>query len=142
MEWYESEQGKDEFLQELNSRFKFHKDGTVEPRENDQSSYKHKLPDTIDADYKEAYQHFTHNFKKNHPELIEEWGTTSNVRFCNPADVKMLDSEGNVMLCSCGNPAGSGIMSKSVSLVWCSDCSPMHKYSSKLIYMPDDKFSA
>jgi hypothetical protein len=43
----------------------------------------------------------------------------------------MLDGEGNVILCKCGKPAGSGIGGKEAYSVWCSDCSPLSKEAVK-----------
>ena len=49
----------------------------------------------------------------------------------------MRDSEGNIIKCKCGNPAGSGIIRKESYMAWCSDCSPYKdEPEAKLVYNP------
>lgn len=59
-----------------------------------------------------------------------------NVRFLNPESVRMYDSEGKVINCKCGKPAGSAAMGKEAFVAWCSDCSPLHKEEAELAYRP------
>lgn len=66
-----------------------------------------------------------------------EYGSIGNVRFLNPENVSMNDSEGNEMKCSCGNKAAGGIFGKEVSKIWCSDCDPnKNGYSAEFVYRP------
>ncbi len=67
-------------------------------------------------------------------ELQAEYGSNGNVRFMNPEDVRMYDSEGNVVLCKCGKPAGSAAIGKEAMVAWCSECSPLEKHEAKLVY--------
>lgn len=69
-------------------------------------------------------------------DLQAEYGSTGNVRFLNPENVRMYDSEGNVVLCKCGKPAGSAAMGKGAMIAWCSDCSPLNKESAEFVYRP------
>lgn len=56
------------------------------------------------------------------------------LRFLPPGIGVMCNEEGNIVLCSCGKPAGSGAMGKHTLAVWCNDCSPLNQSPSKLIY--------
>jgi hypothetical protein len=53
---------------------------------------------------------------------IPEFGTSIPVRFLDASQVKMYDSEGNEVFCSCGKPAGSAIIGKNFSKAMCSEC--------------------
>ena len=68
--------------------------------------------------------------------LIAEYGSFGNVRFLNPEDVRMYDSEGNVVLCKCGRPAGSAAYGTKAMIAWCEDCYPLAKETVKFIYRP------
>lgn len=63
-----------------------------------------------------------------------EFGTTGNIRFLDPSQVTMRDSEGNIILCKCGKPAGSMISGKNAFLAHCSDCSPLGNGAAEFIY--------
>ena len=72
--------------------------------------------------------------------MIEaEYGSVGNIRFLNPDSVKMHDSDGNVVLCKCGKPAGSGVIGKEAFVAWCSECSPLNNFSAEFIYKPELK---
>lgn len=63
-----------------------------------------------------------------------EYGSSQPVRF---AKAVMRDGDGNVMLCQCGKPAGSGCMGKESYIVWCSDCTPYKDMPvAEFIYRP------
>ncbi len=48
---------------------------------------------------------------------------------------KMIDADGNEMLCKCGNAATSGIIGKEAYVLRCSTCSPFQP-SIDLIFEP------
>lgn len=50
-----------------------------------------------------------------------EFGSSQPIRLAN---VSICDGNGNVMLCECGQPAGSGAIGKEAYILWCEDCSP------------------
>src|SRR5690348_1605564 len=56
------------------------------------------------------------------PPLESEFGTSMPVRFLPPSQVKMYDSDGKEVFCSCGKPAGSAIIGKHASKAMCSEC--------------------
>ena len=66
--------------------------------------------------------------------MQEEWGSSQPIRFLDPDSVRMYDTEGNVMLCKCGKPAGGGVFGKEAFQVWCTDCAPLSKTDAKFIY--------
>lgn len=51
-----------------------------------------------------------------------EYGTSMPVRFLKPSQVKMYDTEGKEVFCSCGKPAGSAIIGKDASIAMCTEC--------------------
>lgn len=59
-----------------------------------------------------------------------------SARFLNPASVRMVDGNGNEILCKCGKSAGAGAFGKEAFVAWCTDCSPMHKKAAKFVYKP------
>lgn len=63
-----------------------------------------------------------------------EYGSFGNVNFLKPENVKMYDSEGNVILCDCGKPAVTGVIGKDSFASWCSECSPMTRYPSDIVF--------
>lgn len=63
-----------------------------------------------------------------------EYGSVNGLRFIQPSNVKMYDSEGKVVLCKCGNPAGCSAMGKESYIAWCSDCSPLSKEVANFVY--------
>jgi hypothetical protein len=66
--------------------------------------------------------------------MISEYGSIGPIRFLNPENVRMYDGNGNVILCKCGKPAGSGAIGKEAFIAWCSDCFPGNKEGAKLTY--------
>lgn len=56
--------------------------------------------------------------------IREEWGCYGNVRFLPAESIKMYDSDGNVVLCKCGKPAGTAAIGKEAFVAWCPECSP------------------
>lgn len=69
-------------------------------------------------------------------EIESEFGSISPINWLKPENVKMYDSDGNIILCKCGKPAGSGAMGKKAFIAWCSDCSPINQSSAKFVYRP------
>ncbi len=63
-----------------------------------------------------------------------EFGSISPLRWLSPENVGLYDSEGNIILCKCGKPAGSGAMGKEAFVAWCNDCSPLNQASAKFVY--------
>lgn len=66
---------------------------------------------------------------------MEEFGS-SGIRFINPENVSLYDSEGNIILCKCGKPAGTSVIGKEAFVAWCEDCTPLEKYEAKFVYKP------
>lgn len=59
----------------------------------------------------------------NDGEYVAEFGSScGGFRFLNYSQVKMYDSEGEVMLCKCGKPATEGIIGKEAYIARCSEC--------------------
>ncbi len=50
-----------------------------------------------------------------------EFGSSQPLRF---AKMLMYDGDGNVILCKCGKPAGSGVSGTMAYIAWCEDCPP------------------
>jgi hypothetical protein len=69
-------------------------------------------------------------------ELIAEYGSVGNVRFLDPENVRMYDTEGNVVLCGCGKPAAISVIGLKAQISWCTDCSPVPKTSAQFVYRP------
>jgi hypothetical protein len=68
-----------------------------------------------------------------------EYGSNGNIRFLNPEHVSMVDSEGNVMKCACGEKATAGINGGDAFRVWCSKCyNAENFFSSNFIYKPPE----
>jgi hypothetical protein len=68
-----------------------------------------------------------------------EWGANNTPFSFIPPEafpLTMYDSDGKVVLCKCGKPAGSAAIGKECSVAWCSDCSPLSKFSAEFIYKP------
>ena len=70
--------------------------------------------------------------------IEEEWGSAENVRFLPPGSGTMYDSEGKIVLCKCGKPAGQAAIGKEAFIAWCSDCSPNKQQPAKFIYKPQE----
>ncbi len=51
-----------------------------------------------------------------------EYGSVEQVRFANASMVRLEDAKGNEILCSCGKPVTSTIMSKNAFLALCEEC--------------------
>lgn len=66
--------------------------------------------------------------------MQQEWGSSQPIRFLEPDSVRMYDSEGNVMSCKCGKPAGAGVFGQEAFQVWCTDCAPLPKTEAKFVY--------
>lgn len=64
---------------------------------------------------------------KNPMVFMDEFGGTSQVRFPSPNSARMYDTEGNIVLCKCGKPAGSGAYGREAYIAWCEDCCPLYK---------------
>lgn len=62
-----------------------------------------------------------------------EYGSACGIRFLNSENACMYDSNGEVVLCKCGKPAGSAAMGREAFAAWCTDCSPLHKESAELV---------
>ncbi|HLT42775.1 MAG TPA: hypothetical protein VKZ95_08735 [Sphingobacteriaceae bacterium] len=43
---------------------------------------------------------------------IETYGIVNNVRFLSPLSAKLVDAEGNEIMCCCANPAAESIIGK------------------------------
>lgn len=63
-----------------------------------------------------------------------EFGSTGDVRFLDPENVRVYDREGNVINCKCGKPAGSAAMGKEEFVAWCADCSPLNQTQGEFVY--------
>jgi len=71
--------------------------------------------------------------------IEEEYRSAQPVRFMSTAHSCMYDGEGNIILCKCGKPAGSGMMGKESYLVWCEDCSPYKDaWVADFVYRPPE----
>lgn len=70
--------------------------------------------------------------------MPEDYGSPGNIRFMSPDQVKIVDKEGNEMLCKCGKPASGGMMGKTAFMLWCIECGPSLKYMTELCYKPDN----
>ena len=68
--------------------------------------------------------------------IREEYGSYGNIRFLHPESSKMCDSDGEIVLCKCGKPAGGAIMGKEAFIAWCTDCNPNNNFSAEFIYKP------
>lgn len=71
------------------------------------------------------------------PKVQAEYGSAYPVRFIEPENVRLYDTEENVVLCKCGKPAGACAIGIKASVAWCSDCSPWNKeVVADFIYRP------
>ena len=55
-------------------------------------------------------------------EYIAEFGSIGGVRFLQPGQANIYDSEGNAILCECGNPAAHIFIGKEAYLARCTEC--------------------
>lgn len=54
-----------------------------------------------------------------------EYGSCRNIRIIDPSQIRMIDCDGNDMLCKCGNVASTGIYDKEAYIAYCNNCDPM-----------------
>ena len=57
-----------------------------------------------------------------------------NVRFMDSSYTEMVDSAGHVVLCKCGKPSGSAMISQEAMVAWCEECSPLNKEQAHIVY--------
>lgn len=68
--------------------------------------------------------------------MESEFDSAIPVRFLDTKNIKMYDSQGNVVLCKCGKEAGTAAIGKNAMAAWCEDCTPVNKSEAKFVYNP------
>lgn len=58
------------------------------------------------------------------------------VNFLDPSQVKICNSDGEEVLCKCGNPSENVIMGKESYVTRCNKCAGYEQESCKLVYKP------
>lgn len=66
--------------------------------------------------------------------MAEENGSVGGLRFLNPENVEMRDSDGNVVLCKCGKPAGHAAIGKHAFAAWGDKCALATGEAAKFAY--------
>jgi hypothetical protein len=70
-----------------------------------------------------------------------EYGSSFDVRFLQPSQSSLVDSEGNEVMCKCGKPGGTAILGKGAFVAYCADCGPFTSPHAAYIYRRQDYLS-
>ncbi len=75
----------------------------------------------------------------NRQDMQCKYGSVSPIRFLRFDQVKLYDTEGNQVFCSCGKPAGCAIIGIDESVALCCDCFDGNEDPEKFVYRPPQR---
>jgi hypothetical protein len=69
--------------------------------------------------------------------ITEEYGCPGNIRWPQPSNISLLDSDGNELKCGkCDKIAIAGAFGKEAYMAWCAEHSPVSQDRSEMVYRP------